>query len=115
MVELAPLEPHFIGPTWQKTLDGDWYIPEHSLGWGVINWWFKYLNTPSGTDKGTEFIPTLEQARFILWWYAVDENGEFVYRNGTFRRLKGHGKDPMAAAMALVELSGPVAFSHFDE
>ena len=115
MVELAPLEPHFIGPTWQKTLHGDWYLPDHSLGWGVINWWFKYLNTPSGIDKSTEFIPTLEQARFILWWYGVDRNGEFVYRNGTFRRLKGHGKDPLAAALALVELSGPVAFSHFDE
>ena len=34
------------------------------------------------------------------------KRGEFVYRNGTFRRLKGHGKDPLAAAMALVELSG---------
>jgi hypothetical protein len=113
MVELAPLEPHFIGPTWQKTIDGEWYLPEHSLGWGIINWWFKYLNTPNGNDKSPEFMPTLEQARFILWWYAVDKRGEFVYRNGTFRRLKGAGKDPLAAAMALVELSGPVAFSHF--
>ena len=67
MVELAPLEPHFIGPTWQKTIDGEWYLPEHSLGWGIINWWFKYLNTPNGNDKSPEFMPTLEQARFILW------------------------------------------------
>jgi phage terminase large subunit-like protein len=27
--------------------------------------------------------------------------------------MKGHGKDPLAAALALAELCGPVAFSHF--
>jgi hypothetical protein len=45
-------------------------------------------------------MPTLEQARFILWWYSVDENGRYSHRNGVFRRMKGHGKDPLAAALA---------------
>lgn len=59
-------------------------------------------------------MPTDEQMRFTLWWYAVDENGNYVYREGLLRRLKGWGKDPFAAALALAELCGPVAFSHFD-
>ncbi|OHT67775.1 terminase large subunit [Mycobacteroides chelonae] len=111
-VELAPAPPHIIGPTWQKTVDGGWYLPEKTLGWGVLNWWAAYVRSPSG--DGTPFLPTLEQARFTLWWYAVDENGKYVYRNGILRRLKGWGKDPFCAALALVELCGPVAFSHFD-
>jgi phage terminase large subunit-like protein len=79
-----------------------------------LNWWAQYVKTPGGENAGEAFMPTLEQARWVLWWYAVDEEGKYAYRNGVFRRMKGHGKDPLAAALALVELCGPVAFSHFD-
>jgi hypothetical protein len=112
--DLAPTPPHISGPTWQKTSDGDWYLPEKTLGWGVLNWWFKYVKTPGGDHAGDFFMPTDEQARFTLWWYAVDSKGSFSYREGILRRLKGWGKDPYAAALALAELCGPVAFSHFD-
>lgn len=112
--QLAPQPPHFIGPTWAKTTDGDWYLPERSLGWGILSWWSEYVRTPGGDYAGQPFLPTLEQFRFTLWWYAVDEEGNYVYREGTLRRLKGWGKDPYAAALALAELCGPVAFSHFD-
>ncbi|SHX57403.1 phage terminase [Mycobacteroides abscessus subsp. abscessus] len=111
-VELAPTPPHITGPVWQKTVDGGWHLPEKTLGWGVINWLYEYVNSPAGAGP---FIPTLEQARFLLWWYAVDEAGQYVYREGCFRRMKGAGKDPLVAALALVELCGPVAFSHFDD
>ena len=70
MVELAPLEPHFIGPTWQKTIDGEWYLPEHSLGWGVINWWFKYLNTPSGNRQEHRVHSHAGAGQVHLWWYG---------------------------------------------
>lgn len=106
--------PHIIGPTWQKTLEGGWYLPERTLGWGIIDWLGTYVRTPGGPHAGEGFMPTLEQARFLLWWYAVDENGDYVYREGVLRRLKGWGKDPFAAALALAEMCGPVAFSHFD-
>lgn len=112
-VELAPTPPHITGPVWQKTVDGQWYLPEKTLGWEVLNWWAEYVNSPG--SSGGPFIPTLEQARFTLWWYAVDDNGKYSYREGVLRRLKGWGKDPFCAALALVELCGPVAFSHFDE
>ena len=112
--ELAPQPPHTIGPTWARNVDGSWHLPERTLGWGVLNWWAAYVKTPGGDHAGEPFMPTLEQARFTLWWYAVDEQGTYSFREGVLRRLKGHGKDPFAAALALVELCGPVAFSHFD-
>jgi phage terminase large subunit-like protein len=106
--------PHVIGPTWARTLDGHWFLPQRTLGWGIIDWLYQYVRTPGGDFAGEGFIPTDEQTRFLLWWYAVDENGRYAYREGVLRRLKGWGKDPFAAALALAELSGPVAFSHFD-
>jgi len=111
--ELLPSPPHVVGPTWQKTAGGDWHLPEHTLGWEILNWWATYVKSPGGEHAGSPFMPTLEQARFVLWMYAVDENGRYLYRNIIFRRMKGHGKDPLAAALSLVELCGPVAFSHF--
>jgi phage terminase large subunit-like protein len=112
--DLLPAHPHIIGPTWRRRREGGWYLPERSLGWGILNWLFKYVRSPGGEFAGDNFLPTDEQARFILWWYAVDENGRFTYRSGVLRRMKGWGKDPLAAAIALAELCGPVAFSHFD-
>ena len=129
LIELAPTPPHIIGPTWQRTADGNWYLPEKTLGWGVLNWWASYVKTPAGANTDPEvldlllrlglpldaFVPTDEQTRFTLWWYAVDDEGNWIYREGVLRRLKGWGKDPFAAALALAELCGPVRFSHWDE
>lgn len=112
--ELAPSPPHTVGPTWARTTDGGWHLPEKTLGWGVLNWWAKYVKSPGGEYAGEAFMPTLEQARFTLWWYAVDGDGNWIYREGILRRLKGWGKDPFAAALALAELCGPVRFSHWD-
>lgn len=108
-------EPWIIGPTWERDEDGEFILPSRTLGWGVIQWLYDYVLTPGGPHAGEPFLPTMEQIRFILWWYAVDENGRFTYRQGTLRRLKGWGKDPVAGALALVELCGPTEFSHFDE
>lgn len=131
-VELAPSPPHITGPSWQKRIDGSWHLPEKTLGWGVLAWMSEYVNTPGGHDDPNRlrflismseagipvnelmFLPTDEQVRLVLWWYAVDDKGQYVYREGVIRRLKGHGKDPFVAALCLAELCGPVAFSHFD-
>lgn len=107
--------PWKVGPTWETDEEGKFILPKHTLGWSVINWMFKNLLTPGGPHAGEPFMPTLEQARFIVWWYAVDENGRFAYRQGILRRMKGWGKDPIVGAVALAELCGPVEFSHFDE
>ncbi len=106
--------PWVDGPTWTRDDNGQFILPKYTLGWGVINWLYLYVLTPGGPHAGEPFMPTLEQARFILWWYAVDENGRFIYRQGVLRRLKGWGKDPLVGALSLVELCGPVEFSHFE-
>lgn len=100
-----------IGPTWQKDENGEYVIPEHTLGWEVLVWCSRNLLRPDGTI----WEHTPEQSRFILWWYAVDADGRFLYRDGVFQRLKGHGKDPLAATIAAAEFVGPCRFSHWGE
>lgn len=90
-------------------------IPERTLGWYVLAWAYRFLAQPDGPDAGEPFLFTDEQMRLILWWYAVDEKGRFLFNSGVVRRMKGWGKDPLAAAMCLIELCAPTAFSHFNE
>lgn len=103
-----------IGPTWERGPDGKFVIPRHSLGWQVLQWTADYLLQPDGPDAGEPWRFTNEQARFILWWYAVDDRGRFVYRSGMFRRAKGHGKDPLGAALCCVEFIGPCRFDRWE-
>lgn len=99
-----------LGNTWKVNDDGTWYLPEQTLGWQILGWCSSYLKNEDGDPW--RFTP--EQARFILWWYEVDSRGRFTHRTGVLQRLKGWGKDPVAASLALVEMLGPVRFSHFD-
>lgn len=108
--ELFP--PVAMGPTWQVTEDGDWDLPERTLGWGVLGWCSTWLNHP--TEDGPWRF-TNEQARFVLWWYEIDERGRRVHSKGVLQRIKGWGKDPFAAAVGMAELLGPVTFSHNDD
>jgi hypothetical protein len=113
--EIEELEPEFHGPTWLRNDDGSWFLPARTLGWQIAGWCAEYLNGEGSTDddpKPWKF--TREQLRFLLWWYAVDEDGEFVYRTGVLQRLKGWGKDPLLAVISLVEFVGPSRFSHWD-
>lgn len=108
--EIDALEPIYIGPTWQRNDDGSWRLPDKTLGWQIAGWCAEYLHG----DDGKPWKFTREQLRFVLWWYAVDDTGRFVYRKGVLQRLKGWGKDPLLAVLCLVELVGPSRFSHFD-
>ena len=101
--------PTAIGPTWQRDADGAWVLPEHTLGWEIAGWCAEYLRSPNGG----RWKFTNEQLRFVLWWYAVDESGDWVYRSGVLQRCKGWGKDPLLAVLALVEFVGPCRFSHW--
>lgn len=96
-------EPVRIGPTWQ-TEGVHWLLPELTLGWQFLAWCGRWLQQ----SRGVPWRFTLEQARFALWWYAVHPDGRFLYRDGVFQRLKGHGKDPLGACLALGEMLGPV-------
>lgn len=83
----AIVEPDFIGPTWMRNEDGTWYLPERTLGWEIAGWCSKYLLNPQDSSKQWRFTP--EQLRFVLWWYAIDENGRFLYQSGVLQRRKG--------------------------
>lgn len=103
--------PVAIGPTWQRTDDGQhWLLPDLTIGWFVLAWCGRWLQR----RRGVPWRFTDEQARWILWWYAVDERGEFAYRDGILQRLKGWGKDPVGACLCLVEAFGPCRFLEFD-
>lgn len=97
------VEPIKIGPTWLRDENGKWLLPERTLGWEIAGWCAEWLVG----NEGKPWKFTAEQLRFILWWYAVDEHGEFIYRTGVLQRLKGWGKDPLLAVICLVELVGP--------
>lgn len=72
------------GNTWKVNEDGSWYLPEKTLGWQIAGWCSAYLQS----DDGGQWRFTNEQLRFLLWWYAVDDSGKFVYRKGVLQRLK---------------------------
>jgi hypothetical protein len=124
----APPPVHF-GPTWD--VNPDWSegmpkslryrLPEITLGWQIIAW---VEGIPSmgvahnlqsdETDAFGNHLPfklTQEQVRFLLWLYAIDERGRFIYREAVLQRLKGWGKDPIASVICAVEFVGPCRFA----
>ncbi len=103
-------EPITIGPTWQWDSGNGWVLPERTLGWNVLAWCAVWLRDKSGNP----WIFTPEQARFILWFYALDADGDFLHHSAVLQRLKGWGKDPIAACIALAECFAHVRFSHWD-
>lgn len=120
-----------LGPVWELNPEWDgvsftgprakYVLPEFSLGYQFWAWVRGYpdengrrtpnLLSPDSTDDNPiAFTPTYEQWRFVIWWYAVDSSGRFLFRRGVLQRLKGHGKDPLAAVLSAVEMLGPCRF-----
>lgn len=85
--------------------------PEHTIGHHVIWWVEQNLKHPDGSREPFKFTP--EQRNFVLWFYAVDAKGKWVYRTGALRRSKGWGKSPLLAVISLVEFMGPCRFWKF--
>lgn len=89
-------------------------LPRLTLGWEQIRWATKYLTHPNGLRAGKRWEYVDSQLRFVLWWYAIHEDGSWVYNRGVRRLVKGSGKSPFAAVMALGELVAPVRLVDFD-
>lgn len=102
-------EPVKIGPTWQWSEDAGWLLPEATLGWEFLAWTGMWLRGKKGP-----WAYTAEQARFLLHFFAVTPGGEFDHHSAVFQRLKGHGKDPLAATVAVGSMVGPVVFDRWD-
>ena len=84
-----------------------------SLGPQIIAW-AEYWLVHHLTGRPWRF--TLGQKRFLHLLYAIDpDTGRWLYRSAVKRGAKGTGKDPLAAAIALAELCGPVHFVGLDD
>lgn len=103
-------KPTVVGPTWQWTEEHGWNLPESTLGWEQLAWAGYWLQNP----RGGPWIYTPEQARFILWLYALDESGAFQYSTAALQRLKGWGKDPVGATVSAIEMLAPCRFAGWD-
>jgi hypothetical protein len=88
--------------------------PEFTLGHWAIWWAEDNLVQPNGPRAGQAFRLTPGQRRFLLWWYAVDREGRWLYNHGVRRLAKGSGKSPFAAVLALIEFCAPVRLVHLD-
>lgn len=99
-------EPARIGPTWQY--EGGWVLPERSLGWEALAFAGQWL-----THRGKPWRYTMEQARFVLWFHALNDDGTHVSHSAVLQRLKGWGKDPFAAVESTNTLVGPLEFDHW--
>jgi len=101
-------EPVRIGPTWQW--DNGWVLPELTLGWNRLAWCGYWLRGKA--RKPWVFTP--EQARFILWYDALDESLDHLDHSAAFQRLKGHGKDPIAACVGASSLHADIVPDGWD-
>lgn len=89
-------------------------VPALTLGWGVAQWAMTYLRQPNGARSGERWEPVDSQLRFWLWWYAVGDDGRWLFHRAVRRLAKGSGKSPFAGVQALTELCGPVRLKDFD-
>lgn len=109
-------EPVKVGPIWDWSPERGWLLPDASLGWGVLSWSTYWL-----TGKGGKpWIWTAEQSRIVLWFYALVTEGraagmtDFAAHTYALQRLKGFGKDPIAATLSTCSLHAPVMFDHWE-
>jgi hypothetical protein len=86
-----------------------------TLGHDVIASMSAYPATPD-VGEFQPFVPTDDQARFLLRWYAVDEETgtRFLFRRAVYSRLRGGGKSPLVAAVAAAEALADVVPDGFD-
>jgi len=88
--------------------------PKLTLGWDVVQWAMTYLRHPNGPRAGKQWEFVDSQIAFLAWWYAVDEDGRWLYNHAVRRLAKGSGKSPFAALLSLAELCGPVRVADVD-
>ncbi len=88
--------------------------PKFTLGYEGVKWAHTWLIQPNGPRAGQPFRCTFDQFRFLLWWYAIDEFGEWLFNHAVRRLAKGSGKSPFAGVLALIEFCAPVRLARFD-
>jgi hypothetical protein len=87
-----------------------------TLGWYVLDWMMQNLAQPGrDLDDPVPFLPTQEQADFLLQYYEVDPfTGRRIIHRGLLSRPRGWGKSPFVGAIALAEACADVVGDGFD-
>ncbi|MCU1675347.1 MAG: hypothetical protein JWM93_105 [Frankiales bacterium] len=84
---------------WRPSYEGE----RPTLGHIVIDWMMENLAQPEA-EVYSPFVPTREQAEFILAFYELDPvRCVRVVRRGVLSRSRGWGKSPITAAVAAGE------------
>lgn len=95
---------------WTPSFPGE--IP--TLGWEVLDWIADNLAAPDRAYY-EPFVPTKEQASFVLRFYELDPATlKRIVRRGVLSRARGWGKSPFLAAVAAAEALGPVVPDGWD-
>lgn len=95
---------------WRPAFPGE--VP--TLGYDILDWLSTYLAAPDRSEY-EPFVPTREQAQFILNLYALDPaTGRRRFRRACLSRPKGWGKSPILAALAVGEALAPVVPDGWD-
>ena len=82
IAEWSDREVQWCKPPRERTVTLPPGLPEFTLGYGVLAWIETELKIPSGPFAGNPFEASYDQALFILWFYAVDEHGEWLHSRG---------------------------------
>jgi hypothetical protein len=86
-----------------------------SLGLVVGQWIQDYCVVPDRELRGRPFILTEEQTIFLVWHYALTEEGKWRYPRGSqLMRPQKWGKGPLVAAICCAEAAGPTLFDGWD-
>lgn len=85
--------------------------PNRTLGWGCYAWMIEHL-VHGITGMPLELND--ETLHFLLCFYALDDDGGWVYDRAAMRRARGTGKSPTLGNIANNELCGPARFAGWD-
>src|SRR5690606_41400567 len=64
-------------------------VPKLTLGWEIVRGASKYLRQPNGERAGQRFQFTDNQILILLWYYSVDESGEWLSHLVVRRQANG--------------------------
>jgi phage terminase large subunit-like protein len=95
---------------WKPSHPGE--VP--TLGYGVLDWMSEVLAAPDRVEY-EPFVPTSDQARFVLRLYELDPvTGRRKRRRAVYSRPKGTGKSPFLGAVLLAECMAEVVPDGWD-
>ena len=123
LAEVSPTDRLDTLPPWPWDILDD--EAPRTLGWHAIAWaegWtgfpglpdgWRGLVQPNGPRARKRFRFTERQKQFLLWFYALDDEAQWVYAAAVRRLAKGSGKSPFAAVHALIEFLAAVRLVTF--